>query len=169
MSLEMKTEEKMMKTEEKTPLFGMEGGQEAELVKLNDAVTGSTISGKFSYTRYEPEEEDKSASILMKITDDLNGQIISAYLNMPRDWPIVTGINKSFPYYRTTFDLINSVYYLIDETMIIDNHGNPISRINKINMKQFLDFLVSKENVTIEVTEGEKTNTYNSLKVLKIE
>ena len=176
MSLKSK-QENSKETKSNDGLFGMKGSTQTDYndyedytkYLLNDLDVGASISGKPELFRFEPREDKKSTSIRLRIVDDLSEEYVDCYCNIPLTWPIIKGVNKSFDYYRTTFDLITGVFYLIDETMILDNNGDPINRIDEINMKQFIEFLGNKESITIEVTEGNPKTEYNSLKVLKIE
>ena len=134
---------------------------------MGDLDVGDTFEGRPEITLFENKDKSYDAARL-RLADD--GEIVDIYINYPKkDFPYVTGINKSFDFYRKCFDFIYGVLRWKDETNVVDSNGEEINKFNKVNLENFLKFVDSMNRVGIKITEGNPDSDYNSFIIYKLE
>jgi hypothetical protein len=134
---------------------------------MKDLDIGDEFEGRPELTHFENEGR-KSDSIRVRVMDD--GEIVDIYINYPKkDYPYVTGINKSFDFYRKCFDFIFSILRYRDETNVVDKNGEEINRFNKVNIETFAKYVDQMDRIGIKITEGNSDSEYNSFIIYKME
>ena len=133
---------------------------------MADLDIGDEFEGRPEITIFE--NEDKSYDALrLRIMDD--GEILDLYVNYPKkDYPYVTGINKSFDFYRKCFDFIYGVLRWRDESNVVDSNGEEVNRFKKVNLETFAKYVDSMNRIGIRITEGNIESEYNSFIITKI-
>ena len=156
-----------------TPKFLTISGKESwyepqwERYGIGDLEVGDEFEGRPEITPFENEDKSYNAYRL-RIMDD--GEIVDLYINYPKkDYPYVTGINKSFDFYRKCFDFIFSILRWKDETNVVNSQGEEINRFSKVNLENFAKFVDSMNRVGIRITEGNPESEYNSFIIYKME
>ncbi len=134
---------------------------------MQDLDIGDTFEGRPEINIFE--NDDKSYDALrLRVMDD--GEILDLYINYPKkDWPYVTGINKSFDFYRKCFDFIYGVLRWRDETNVVDANGEEINKFTRANLEAFAKYVDSMNRVGVKITEGNPDSDYNSFMIYKME
>ena len=134
---------------------------------MQDLEIGDTFEGRPEITKFENEDKTYDAYRL-RVMDD--GEIVDIYINYPKkDYPYVTGINKTFDFYRKCFDFIYSVLRYRDETNVVNSQGEEVNRFNKVNIETFAKYVDQMDRIGIKITEGNSDSEYNSFIIYKME
>ena len=158
-----------------TNLFGMKATNEADIsnyttTSLNDLDVGYTFRGEPSLLVFDADPEKKYRTILLKLIDHPNEEVVNIYMNTPLfEGNKIRDIRKFNDFTRVLFDFIFSLNRMVDENSIYDKNGEEINKIQVINIDLVKDFLNNKEIVGIKVTEGNPDSIYPSFIINHIE
>lgn len=129
---------------------------------IRDFDIGNVVIGYPELTIFNNNEKDekgeykkKSQSVRVRIVDG-DEEYIDLYANIPRrdDKGFITGLNKYFNFYRTGFDLVYSFMRFLDETNVVDQNGEEINRINKVNIERICEAIDKMEYIKVKIVES---------------
>ncbi|WP_405304806.1 hypothetical protein [Methanobrevibacter sp.] len=138
-----------------------------EKINFRDLDVGDEFEGKPEVCIFKNEDKTYDA-LRLRVMDD--GEILDLYLNFPKkDYPYVSGIRKSFDFYRPCFDFIFSILRYRDERNVVNKDGEEINRFSKVNLETFAKYVDQMTRVGVRITEGNEDSDYNSWIIYKME
>ena len=142
--------------------------QEWEKIPAYELSVGDEFEGIPNISYFENKDK-KYDSLRVRVLDD--GEFVDAYINIPKpdELGYVTNIHKGFDFYRTCFDFIYSILRWKDESNVVDQDGEEINLIKKVNIINFAKFIDKRQRIGIRITEGNADSEYNSWIIYKIE
>lgn len=135
---------------------------------IADLEIGNIVSGYSEATIFANEDKDIDGSYVrnyqsVRVRAIDGDEYVDLYANIPRrdEQGFITNLNKFQTFYRTGFDLVFSFMRWIDETMVVDENGEEINKINRVNIDNICKKIDSMEYIKIKIIKGADEN-YNS-------
>ena len=127
---------------------------------LGDLEIGNTVNGRPEVVIFENNEKDDDGeyvknyqSIRIRLVD--HNEYVDLYANIPRrDEKGFVSLYHYQDFYRTGFDLAKSFMRFLDETNIVDETGEEINMINKINIENVCKAIDMKDYAKFKVVKG---------------
>lgn len=158
--------------------FGIEVENQEELADLseyekyniNELEVGIELSGRPFLMYFENGENDERnyESMRLQIINDKDEEVVNIYCNIPLGYPVIKNIRKNNGFFKNSYNLIVDMFHVdktLDDTVFYDSNGELKNTIKKINIKQIIDYINTKEEMKIKVIENDN---YNSFRVLSL-
>lgn len=132
-----------------------------ERIRLHDLEDMESFKGKPEVDIIEKEDKSYNTARIKLIGED---EDLVIYANFDkRNYPLITGANENFVFYRDAFNIIKGVLIMNDAPISFD-----AKKIKEVNFKEILEYIDSLDSMTIEAVEYHDNPEYKSLMIIEV-
>ena len=183
LGLEMEYEEQV----EYTTTSGKSQTDVTSLLKIpfQDLQVGDDFDGNIEVNYFKNDKtrdgnDAKSDSIRVRVIDihelldegiPETGEYVDFYANIPKPDGdgFIYNLRENFEFYKPAFDMITSYLKQTTGQDFVDTNGQPLNKISKINIMNFIKKMDSANYVSVKCISGVKGSNRNSWSFSKVE